>query len=463
MKLSKGQGISCFAAVVLFGIFTTVSFLFPLEHTASFWLGYFFAIFALLTLLLSLIFFFEKTVNEEKALNIPVVTTAWLYLVVQAGLSFKEMTLFPTGYMVAVAANLGLALLFTVLILTIAATASKTAKKDAVIREKISYIKDMKSQIEYISTDDQTLKVTLKKLAEDVRFSDPMSHSQLEDIENELKSKVTDLDNNINDVDKANAICNEISKLLKMRNDKCKSLKGVKDPVKDVSDKPSGNKIALAGVGVTLLIFAVALTVVFIILPNKLYKAACVLMDAEQYEEAIVAFEALDGFKDSEAKIEEIQDILNGIEDKENYDKAVELHEQGKLDEALEIFLSLGDYEDSSTRIDEINGVLIEKEYEEGIVFFDAGNYIEAAVIFKEINGYKESSAKLQEIEAMIAGTSESDDVEETLPEENEVRISIVEALESELASNNIEVAINRESGTVVLNSDILFAGQMKN
>ena len=49
MKLSKGQGISLFTAIVTFGIFNTVVFLAPLTHSVNFWLGYFFELFALST------------------------------------------------------------------------------------------------------------------------------------------------------------------------------------------------------------------------------------------------------------------------------------------------------------------------------------------------------------------------------------------------------------------------------
>lgn len=42
-----------------------------------------------------------------------------------------------------------------------------------------------------------------------------------------------------------------------------------------------------------------------VIIPNAKYNQAKDLMDAGQYTEAIAAFEAMDGYKDSENKIEE--------------------------------------------------------------------------------------------------------------------------------------------------------------
>lgn len=394
MKLSKGQGICCFVAVILFGIFTTVSFLLPLEHTASFWLGYFFALLALVILLLSLLFFFEKSVKEDRALNIPLIVTAWLYLVIQAGLSFKEMTIFPAGYTAAVGINLILALLFTVIILSIAAVSSKIAKREEIVREKVSYIRDMRSQLERISTDDSDLKTTLKKLAEDVRYSDPMSHSQLSTLEEELKSKVEELTNSTSDIDKSMTICTDIVNLLKERNDKCKSLKGVKDPVENISDKPSGNKLAIVGVGVTILIFAVTLFVVFITVPTKAYNAACSLMEAGQYDEATAAFEALDGFKDSEKKIEDIKTILLD----KDYDAAVALVTEEKYDEATRAFEELGEYRDSKAKIEEIKIIVLDKDYEAAIELMNAGDSEGAIAAFEALGDYRDSTERIKEI-----------------------------------------------------------------
>lgn len=88
---------------------------------------------------------------------------------------------------------------------------------------------------------------------------------------------------------------------------------------------------------------AAALVVTKIIIPNQNYNNAVALMEAEQYEEAIAAFEAMNGYKDSEEQITACETaILDG-----KYDNAVALMEAGEYAEALTIFGELGNYKDS--------------------------------------------------------------------------------------------------------------------
>ena len=105
MKISKGQGMSLFSAIAIFGIFNTVVFLAPLAHTIVFWLGYFFALFALITIALTLVLYFGKPVKEDKFLSLPAVKVSWTYFVLQTALSVWEMISFPLPYLLALIIN----------------------------------------------------------------------------------------------------------------------------------------------------------------------------------------------------------------------------------------------------------------------------------------------------------------------------------------------------------------------
>ena len=58
-------------------------------------------------------------------------------------------------------------------------------------------------------------------------------------------------------------------------------------------------------------VIAVVLVVTKIVIPNSNYNAAVELMNSGKYEEAIAAFEAMDGYSDSEDKIEECKKAIN--------------------------------------------------------------------------------------------------------------------------------------------------------
>jgi len=92
------------------------------------------------------------------------------------------------------------------------------------------------------------------------------------------------------------------------------------------------------------IIAAVVLVLTLVIFPNNKYNDAVALMNAKKYDEAIVAFEDLDGYKDSEDKIKEAK-----------YAKAVSLMSAEKYDEAKKEFEALGEYKDSADKLKECN------------------------------------------------------------------------------------------------------------
>ena len=82
---------------------------------------------------------------------------------------------------------------------------------------------------------------------------------------------------------------------------------------------------------------------------DDLYSDAVALMEEEKYEEAIVAFEALDGYKDSDKNIADCRSAIT----ERDYKKALTLMDSGEYGEALAILTALGDYKDCSERAEE--------------------------------------------------------------------------------------------------------------
>lgn len=91
--------------------------------------------------------------------------------------------------------------------------------------------------------------------------------------------------------------------------------------------------------------FIIVLTSV--IIPNNKYNYAVALMDAGKYGEAIYAFEALNGYRDSANKIETIYFS--------QYMDAVALMNEGKYSEAISAFEAMDGYKDSISKIEECN------------------------------------------------------------------------------------------------------------
>ena len=101
--------------------------------------------------------------------------------------------------------------------------------------------------------------------------------------------------------------------------------------------KSKKNLIPILAVILVLVIAAVAITFFTVIKPTMKYNEAVDLMHSKKYEDAIEIFSELDGYKDSETKINEC-----------NYKIAVKLMDDEKFEEAREIFLSLGEHGESA-------------------------------------------------------------------------------------------------------------------
>ena len=142
----------------------------------------------------------------------------------------------------------------------------------------------------------------------------------------------------------------------------------------------------IAAIVTPIVAIAIVAVVVFttVIQPQNEYNAAVALMEYGKYEEAITAFEAMDGYKDS---VEQIVNCENGITERE-YQSAISLMEKGKYEEAIAAFEKLGDKKENETHIKDC-------KYNMAISFMKENKYDEAKIIFEDLNGYKDSKEKI--------------------------------------------------------------------
>ena len=144
-------------------------------------------------------------------------------------------------------------------------------------------------------------------------------------------------------------------------------------------------------------VIAIAVLVKFIVIPTVKYNDAISLMNAGQYEEAIAAFAAMDGYKDSVQKIEDCEtSILNA-----QYDGAIALLEEGKYEEAIAAFELLSGYRDSKDRIQEskdaIENLRLQGQYDAAAALAESGKTAEAAIAFGKLGDYQDSRERSAE------------------------------------------------------------------
>ena len=348
MGFTKNKAWSIVIALILIIVFNVIMFMLPLEHGVLFWMGYSFEIFSIIFLLSVSLVLLNKSYINDKFHGLPVLSIGWLYFVIQTGLSVKQMTSVEFPYTYGIIFDVVLAAAASILLILTFAAGREIRHVEKEINEKVSYIRNLRADIELINVKDVEAANAINKLAEAVRFSDPMSHSLLSDIEHKIIEKFYVLKDNTDNASMVIAVCGDMQQLLKGRNEKCKALKNVQGPQREKDN--SGGIIISGAFGIISIAILIALTICFVFIPNSKYNEAMVLYAQQRYDEAITAFSKLGNYKDSTYKIAEINEKI----DDETYTAAESYYKEQNYVEALKLYSKLDDYKNSKDRIEQI-------------------------------------------------------------------------------------------------------------
>lgn len=185
--------------------FSILAFAVPFPKNAVFWIAYIAEILALILQIPVFKMAFEKNdAPSSKFLGFPICRVGYLYLGIQTVLSLILMGIsFIPKFPVWIALVLCIVTLAAALILSVTAgvvrdTIQKTEEQSKFTTASILKMRNMTSAMPSMTTD-SALKNALEKLADDFRFSDPVSNSQTEAIENELSDMLLALNGHISD------------------------------------------------------------------------------------------------------------------------------------------------------------------------------------------------------------------------------------------------------------------------
>ena len=222
--MKKNNFISYLALGIVFALFNVMAFVIPTEKAATFWTAHAFSVVAFTVQIpLWKIALGKKDTLKGKFLGIPVIHVGITYLIIQL-IAFAVFMIFPT-------LPVWLALIVCATILAISALcaivgqagANEINRVEENIKVNRAFIQLLQTDIEMLAkseSDDET-KAALGKLGEKVRFSDPMSHEMLGELESRNSAKVEELKT----VTDKKSLIDEIGMLLTERNKKCKILK----------------------------------------------------------------------------------------------------------------------------------------------------------------------------------------------------------------------------------------------
>lgn len=215
---------------LLFAIFNVLAFAVGFKNNASFWTAYITSVIAMLLQLVCAKISFKPEKLDRLFLNIPVISITFTGMVASMIIGAVCMVI-PSVPVVAIIVIEYLILAFTgISVLKANAAAEIVNEVGEKVKEKTQFIKltTVDAQNLMNSAKSESVKSACKKVYEALRYSDPMSNETLAHEEAEIADKMAELSSAVasDNADSAESISNEITVLVKARNNKCKALKG---------------------------------------------------------------------------------------------------------------------------------------------------------------------------------------------------------------------------------------------
>ena len=222
MKKNSSKGYLILG--ILFILVSVIAFTVPAAKTAAFWISYAFTVVAFAAQIIIWNAALGRSESlKSKFLGLPVLHIGIVYLVVQVVALIVFLSIPTLPIWSAVVACAVIAGVSAVCMIASDVGRGEIDRVSAKVQEKTFYIRELQADVEMLEEQEQNpeIKISLTKLAEKIRYSDPMSNIALADLEDRIREKVTAL----RTADHKLEIIAELDLLLAERNRKAKILK----------------------------------------------------------------------------------------------------------------------------------------------------------------------------------------------------------------------------------------------
>lgn len=213
---------------VIFAVYTVLTFALPFEKSAVLWVSYIFSVVAIAAQIYVLkAAFCKETTVKSRFYGFPVANLGVIYLFVQLvlGLFFMALAKFVPLWLPLV---LYVALLGAAAVGFIAADAmrNEVERQDTKLRCDVSAMRALQSRANALfgQCEQEALTAAVRKLADDLRYSDPISNDAIAEQENQLAALMDELERAVIDgeTDAALTLCKRMTTVLIERNRLCK-------------------------------------------------------------------------------------------------------------------------------------------------------------------------------------------------------------------------------------------------
>ena len=231
--MSKSTKQLTLLAVIILIVFVVCSLLVPIPKNAVFWTAVGFMILpVLMTFYVINRAFGDEQNAKSRFYGFPIARVGVLYLIAQLIVSVifiigsNWVSVWPL-----VVISLILFVCAVVGVMTTTSVWNEIIRQDNKLQTDVSCMSTMRSIIDSLASqiDDPRITAVLKKLADEFKYSDPVSSASLNSVEKELESLVDKLQLAVasNRTEEIFRLCNEASCVLSERNRLCKLNKGL--------------------------------------------------------------------------------------------------------------------------------------------------------------------------------------------------------------------------------------------
>lgn len=222
--MKKNKGMAYAVLVIAFVLFNVIAFAIPTAKIATFWIAYAFTSIAFASQIAIWKFAFKGADSlKSKFLGIPLISVGITYLIVQIIAFAVFMALPLTASWIAIVVCALILGISAICLIGTETGREEINRVEEKVEKKVFYLKSLQVDVEMLASAerDADTKAALTKLAEKIRFSDPMSNDVLANLEAEISAKVKELKTAQNKTE----IITVLDSLVDERNKKLKFLK----------------------------------------------------------------------------------------------------------------------------------------------------------------------------------------------------------------------------------------------
>lgn len=210
--------------MIVLTLYILTAFLIPFVHTAVFWVSFIFTLIAFVVVAVSIYIAFGKNPDaKSRFYGFPIARIGVIYGLVQliAGIIFMALASYVPAWVAVLVDSIALGAAIIGLI-SAEAVVEEIHVQDAKLKKNVSLMRSLQSKVHQMAT--QCDDAALKALAEELRYSDPVSADALAEIERDLAAIVDVLQSAVIDGDAAaiQQLCRRASAILAERNRLCK-------------------------------------------------------------------------------------------------------------------------------------------------------------------------------------------------------------------------------------------------